>query len=50
MEGDFSLKLNRAVYKSYVRPTILYQSEAWCLKESEMGIFQKTEIHFNSNV
>ena len=34
----FPLKLKGAVYKSYVRPSILYGSEAWCLKESEMGI------------
>ena len=32
-----------AVYKQYVRPAILYGSEAWCLKESEMGILQRTE-------
>ena len=24
-------------------PAILYGSEAWCLKESEMGISQRTE-------
>ena len=34
----FSLRLKRAIYRSYVRPTILYGSEAWCLKESDMGI------------
>ena len=34
---------NGAVYKSYVRPAILYGSEAWCLKESEMGILRRTE-------
>ena len=34
----FPLRLKGAVYKSYVRPAILYESEAWCLKESEMGI------------
>ena len=28
---------------SYVRPAILYGSEAWCLNESEMGILQSTE-------
>ena len=39
----FLLKLKLAVYKSYVRPAILYGSEAWCLKESEMGILSKTE-------
>ena len=32
----FPLKLKGAVYSSYVRPAILYGSEAWCLKESEM--------------
>ena len=31
-------KLNEAVCKSYVRPAILYGSESWHLKESEMGI------------
>ena len=41
--GRFPLMLKGAVYKSYVRPAILYGSEAWCLKESEMGILQRTE-------
>ena len=39
----FPLKLKGAVHKSYVRPAILHGNEAWCLKESEMGILQKTE-------
>ena len=34
----FYPNLKGAVYKSYVRPAILYESKAWCLKESEMGI------------
>ena len=34
----FPLKLKGSVYKSYIRPVILYGSEAWCLKESEIGI------------
>ena len=34
----FPLMLKGAVYESYVRPAILYGSEAWCLKESEMRI------------
>ena len=34
----FPLWLKLAVYESYVRPAMLYGSEAWCLKESEMGI------------
>ena len=39
----FSLQLKRAVYGSYIRPAILYGSEAWCLKESEIGILRRTE-------
>ena len=39
----FPLRLIGAVYKSYVRPAIQYGSEAWCLKESEMGILRWTE-------
>ena len=39
----FSTRLKGAVNKSYVRPAILYGSEAWCLKESEMGVLQRTE-------
>ena len=40
----FPLMLKGAVYDSYVRPAILYVSEAWCLKESEMGILHRTEM------
>ena len=32
------LRLMGAVYGSYVRPAMLYGSEAWCLKEGEIGI------------
>ena len=39
----FPLKLKGAVYKSYARPVILYGSEAWYLKLSEMGILSRTE-------
>ena len=39
----FPLKLKGAVHKSYVRPAILYGSDEWCLKESEMGITQRTK-------
>ena len=39
----FPQKLKGAVKKSYVRPAIQYGSEAWCLKESEMGIIPRTE-------
>ena len=38
------LRLKVAVYRCYVWPAILYGSEAWCQKESEMGILQRTEI------
>ena len=34
----FPLRVKWAVYRSYVRLAILYGNEAWCLKESEMGI------------
>ena len=40
---SITLKSKGAVNKSYVRPAILHESEAWGLKESEMGIFQRTE-------
>ena len=39
----FPLKLKGVVYRSYVRPAILHGSEAWCLKESDMIILQRTE-------
>ena len=29
----FSLRVKGAVYESYVRPAILYESEAWCLNK-----------------
>ena len=40
----FSLQLKWVVYKSYVRPAILYGSEIWCMKKREEGILQKTDI------
>ena len=36
----FSLRLKMVVYKSFVRPAVLYGSEAWCLVERDMGISQ----------
>ena len=36
--GRFFHKMKGAVHKSCVRPVVLYGSEAWCLKESNMGI------------
>ena len=41
--GRLPLRLIGAVHKSYVRSAILYGSEAWCLKESEMGILRRTK-------
>ena len=39
----FSLKMKGRVYKSCVRPVMLYGSETWCLKENEMAILRRTE-------
>ena len=40
---EISSKAERAVYKSYVSLAMLYRSEAWFLRESELGIVQRTE-------
>ena len=37
------LMLKGAVYESYVRPAMLCGSEAWWVKESEIGILHRTE-------
>ena len=39
----FSLRMNEMVYRSCVRSAMLYGSETWCLRESEMAIFRRTE-------
>ena len=39
----FPLKLKGAAYMRHVRPTIMYGSEIWCLRESEMGILRRIE-------
>ena len=31
------------VYRTCVRSAMLYGSETWCLKQSEMGILRRTE-------
>ena len=36
----FPLCLKGAVYESYARPAILYGSDEWCLKESEIRILE----------
>ena len=44
----FPLKLKLAVYRSYIRPAILYGSQARCLRD---GSFMKyRDIHDESNV
>ena len=37
------LRMKGAANKRYVSPAILYGSEAWCLRESEMGILHQIE-------
>ena len=47
----FPLRLKLTTHMSYVGPAMLYGSEAWCLKESEMEIFAKDrKIHDESNM
>ena len=38
----FPLRQKGVVYKSYERSAIIYGSEAWCMKENEMGILRRT--------
>ena len=38
LHGRFPLKQKWAVYRSYVRPSIVHGSETWCMKENDMGI------------
>ena len=37
---SFSLRMKGMVYQSYVRSAMLYGSETWCLRESEMAILR----------
>ena len=39
----FSLRMKEMVYRSCVRSAMLYASETWCLRESEMAILRRTE-------
>ena len=39
----FSIKMKRKVYKSCVRTTMLYENEAWCLRQKKMAILRRTE-------
>ena len=40
----FPLRLKGTVYGSYVRAALLYECEAWWMKEGEMGILRRNEI------
>ena len=42
-ERRFSLRMKGTVYRSCVRSAMLYESETWCLRESEMAILRRTE-------
>ena len=46
----FSLKMKGRVYWSYARSVMLYGSESWCLRESDMAILRRTERAMVSNV
>ena len=39
----FSLRMKGIVYRSCVRSEMLYGSETWCFRESEMAILRRTE-------
>ena len=39
----FSLRMKGVVYRSCARSAMLYGSETWCLRESEMAILRRTE-------
>ena len=37
------LRMKGKVYRCWVRSAILYESEAWCLKENEKAVLRRTE-------
>ena len=39
----FSLRMKGMIYRSCVRSAMLYGSEIWCLRESEMAILRRIE-------
>ena len=39
----FLLKRKGMLYRSCVRPAMLYGSKTWCLRENEMAILRRTE-------
>ena len=40
---QFSLKMKGSVYRSCVRSAMLYGSETWCLRETELAILRRME-------
>ena len=40
LHGRFSLIMKEMVYRSCIRSAMLYGSETWCLRETEMGILR----------
>ena len=49
-EKILPIMLKTAVYRNYVKRSILYGSEEWCLKESDEYLAKDKEIHGESNV
>ena len=39
----FSLRMKGMVYRTCVRSPVLYGSETWCLRDSQMAILRRTE-------
>ena len=43
LRNRFPLRMKDKAYRCCVRSAILYESEAWCLKENEKAILRRTE-------
>ena len=43
VKEGFLLRMKGMVHQSCVRSAMLYGSETWCLRESEMAILRRTE-------
>lgn len=43
LRGRYSLKLKGKIYRTCIRPAIVYGSETWGLRESELEILRRTE-------
>ena len=44
LDKRMPLKLKMKVYKSVVRPVLLYGAEIWALRKKEEGVLDKTEM------